>query len=100
MDLDEIKLVLEMMREHDLAEFELERDGDRRIANAVIDTGKRIAPSIGLRQDAEELYWYFLLMAAALLLLGVLFVRDRLELWLQLAGGALVLMWASSVFNG
>ena len=61
--------------------------------------GKRIAPSIGLRQDAEELYWYFLLMAAALLLLGILFVRDRQELWLQLAGGALVLMWASSVFN-
>ena len=27
MDLDEIKLVLDMMREHDLAEFELERDG-------------------------------------------------------------------------
>jgi acetyl-CoA carboxylase biotin carboxyl carrier protein len=27
MDLNEIKLVLEMMREHDLAEFELERDG-------------------------------------------------------------------------
>jgi acetyl-CoA carboxylase biotin carboxyl carrier protein len=29
MDLDEIKLVLEMMREHDLSEFELERDGVR-----------------------------------------------------------------------
>ena len=27
MDLDEIKQILEMMREHDLAEFELERDG-------------------------------------------------------------------------
>jgi acetyl-CoA carboxylase biotin carboxyl carrier protein len=27
MDLDEIKHVLEMMREHDLSEFELERDG-------------------------------------------------------------------------
>jgi acetyl-CoA carboxylase biotin carboxyl carrier protein len=27
MDLDEIKRVLEMMREHDLAEFELEQDG-------------------------------------------------------------------------
>jgi acetyl-CoA carboxylase biotin carboxyl carrier protein len=27
MDLDEIKLVLDMMREHDLAEFELERNG-------------------------------------------------------------------------
>ena len=79
--------------------FELERDGDRRIANALIDTGKRIAPSIGLRQDAEELYWYFLLLAAALILLGFLFVRDRPELWLQFAGGALVLMWVSSVFN-
>jgi acetyl-CoA carboxylase biotin carboxyl carrier protein len=27
MDLDEIKQILEMMREHELAEFELERDG-------------------------------------------------------------------------
>ena len=27
MDLDEIKQILDMMREHDLAEFELERDG-------------------------------------------------------------------------
>jgi Ca-activated chloride channel family protein len=79
--------------------FELERDGDRRIANALIDTGKRIAPSIGLTEDARELYWYFLLLAAALILLGFLFVRDRLELWLQLAGGALVLVWVSSVFN-
>jgi Ca-activated chloride channel family protein len=79
--------------------FELERDGDRRIANALIDTGKRIAPTIGIRQDAEELYWYFLLMAAALILLGCLFVRDRPELWLQFAGGALVLVWVSTVFN-
>jgi Ca-activated chloride channel homolog len=79
--------------------FELERDGDRRIANALIDTGKRIAPTIGIRQDAEELYWYFLLLAAALILLGCLFVRDRPELWLQFAGGALVLVWVSTVFN-
>jgi len=79
--------------------FELEREGDRRIANALIDTGKRIAPSIGLRQDAEELYWYFLLLAAALLLLGFLFVRDRSELWLQFAGGALVLVWVTRAFN-
>jgi hypothetical protein len=55
--------------------FELERDGDRRIANALIDTGKRIAPTIGIREDAEELYWYFLLLAAALLMFGTLFVR-------------------------
>jgi hypothetical protein len=55
--------------------FELERDGDRRIANALIDTGKRIAPSIGLTEDARELYWYFLLLAAAPHHAG--FLRER-----------------------
>ena len=29
MDLDEIKQILELMREHDLAEFELERDSSK-----------------------------------------------------------------------
>ena len=79
--------------------FELDRDGDRRIANTIIDTGKRLAPSLGLAEDAEELYWYFLQIAAAFVVVGSAFVRGRPELWLQLSGGALVLLWASSVFN-
>ena len=79
--------------------FELDRDGDRRIANTIIDTGKRLAPSLGMAQDAEELYWYFLGMAAAFVVAGCLFVRERPELWIQLAGGALVLLWVSSVFD-
>ena len=36
--------------------FELDRDGDRHIANAIIDTGKRIAPSLTVSDDAEQLY--------------------------------------------
>jgi Ca-activated chloride channel family protein len=79
--------------------FELDRDGDRRVANAIIDTGKRLAPSLGLTEDAEELYWYVLLLAAAFLFVGLLFVTDRPALWLQLAGGVAVFVWVSTVFN-
>ena len=75
--------------------FELDRDGDRHIANAIIDAGKRLAPSLGVVEQSEELYWWFLSGAAALLALGMLFLRDRAELWLQLAGAIAVLLVAS-----
>jgi len=79
--------------------FELDRDADRRIANTIIDTGKRLAPSLGMAEDAEELYWYFLGIAAAFIIVGCVFVRAGPELWMQLAGGALVLLWVSSVLD-
>jgi hypothetical protein len=75
--------------------FELDRDSDRRIANAIIDVGKRMAPSLAVSEDAEELYWPFLSFAAAFVAIGLLFVRDRVELGLQLAGGILLLLLAS-----
>ena len=71
--------------------FELDRDGDRQIANALIDYGKRLAPTVTVTDEAEELYWYFLCVAAALAAAGVLFLRERTELWLQLAGAGLAL---------
>jgi Ca-activated chloride channel family protein len=79
--------------------FELDRDGDRHIANAIIDAGKRLAPSLAVSDDAEQLYWYFLSMAAMLAVSGVLFLRDRADLWLQLAGSLLALVWVSRVLN-
>ena len=75
--------------------FELDRDGDRHIANAIIDAGRRLAPSLGVVEQSEELYWWFLCGAAALLALGTLFLREPAELWIQLAGAILVLLAAS-----
>jgi hypothetical protein len=79
--------------------FELDRDGDRRIANAIIDAGKRLAPSITVADDAEQLYWYFLSMAAVFVVSGFFFLRERGDLWLQLAGAGLALLWVSRVLN-
>ena len=66
--------------------FELDRDGDRRIANAIIDAGKRLAPTLGAQEASEDLSWRFLAAAAFFPFIGVLFLRDRSELWLQTAG--------------
>ena len=79
--------------------FELDRDADRRIANTIIDTGQRLAPSLGMAEDAGELFWVFLGIAAAFIIVGCVFVRAGPELWMQLAGGALVLLWVSSVLD-
>jgi Ca-activated chloride channel family protein len=76
--------------------FELDRDGDRHIANAIIDAGKRMSPDLGTTtQQVEELYWWFLLAAAACVGVAVMFIRQRAELWIQLAGAVIVLAVAS-----
>jgi hypothetical protein len=79
--------------------FELDRDGDRYIANAIIDAGKRLAPALTVANDAEPLYWYFLSTAAVFIVSGLLFLRERGDLWLQLAGAGLALLWVSRVLN-
>lgn len=79
--------------------FELDRDGDRRIANAIVDAGRRLAPSFGAEESAEELYWWVLNVAAGFVLLGLLFLRDRAELWLQLAGTIVVFLVVSSLLE-
>jgi Ca-activated chloride channel family protein len=66
--------------------FELDRDGDRHIATSIIDAAKRMAPSLGATEQYEELYWRFLAVAAIFPFLGMLFLRDRAELWLQTIG--------------
>jgi hypothetical protein len=75
--------------------LELDREGDREIANRIIDSARRRAGSRGLEVANEELYWRFLLAAAALMGVGLLFLQERAELWLQAAGAgvALALVW-------
>jgi hypothetical protein len=68
--------------------FELERDPDRDIANALIDAGRRLAPSRIETGGVEELYWRFIVAGAALGACGLLFIRERVELWLLLTGTA------------
>ena len=75
--------------------MELDREGDREIANRIIDAARRRAGSRGLEASNEELYWRFLLAAAVLMVAGLLFLQERVELWLQAAGAgvALALVW-------
>jgi Ca-activated chloride channel family protein len=75
--------------------MELDREGDREIANKIIDAARRRAGSRGLEVANEELYWRFLLLAAVVMAAGLLFLQERAELWLQAAGAsvALTLVW-------
>jgi Ca-activated chloride channel family protein len=72
--------------------FELDRESDRDIANGIIEATRRRAERGELEQSARELYWSALLMAAILLALGVLFLRDRASLALQIATAVVVLI--------
>ena len=75
--------------------FELDRDPDRDIANAIIDAGRRQAPAAIEEGTADELYWRFLAAAMALAALGALLFRERAELWLQFAAATVttVVLW-------
>ena len=74
--------------------FELDRESDRDIANAVIEATRRRAAAGDVEETTRELYWSALLIAAAVLGLGLLFLRDRASLVLQIAAalGALVVL--------
>jgi Ca-activated chloride channel family protein len=79
--------------------FELDRDGDRTIATAIVDAGKRLAPTLGISEEAEDLYWYFIGFAGVLVAFGLLFLRERAELWIQVAGATAVLVLASALIR-
>lgn len=64
--------------------FELDRDSDRDIANAIIDAGRRQAPVTTERGTTEDLYWRFLAGALGAAVVGTLFIRERPELWMHL----------------
>jgi hypothetical protein len=71
--------------------FELDQTSDREIASTIINTTRARAGSRGVEERTDDLYWQFLVLAAALLLAGMLFVRDSAELWLHAVGTGAVL---------
>jgi Ca-activated chloride channel family protein len=78
--------------------FELDREADRDIANLIIDQTRRSAGTTGLQEGTKDLYWNFLYGAGVLLAVGVLFLRDRTALALQLAAAAAVLIFIQTIF--
>jgi len=77
--------------------FELDRDADREIANAIIDAGRRQAPTTTKEGQVQELYWRFLAAAVGLAAFGTVFLRERTELSLQLAAALATALALSSV---
>ena len=69
--------------------FELDRDPDRDIANTIIDAGRRQAPTRIEEGTVEELYWRFVAAAVAAAAIGAIFLRERAELVMHLAGAGL-----------
>jgi Ca-activated chloride channel family protein len=78
--------------------FELGRESDREIANRIISAARRRAGSLGIESTARDLYWQCLLAAAGLLIVGVVFMQERAELWLYAlgTGGALFFVWTAT----
>lgn len=71
--------------------FELDRDPDRDIANAIVDAGRRLAPPKPAEPTVVEFYPRLLAAAIGLAGLGLVFMRGGTEVWLQAALTALAL---------
>jgi Ca-activated chloride channel family protein len=76
--------------------FELDRESDREVANQIIEATRSRAGFQGVQEGTEPLYWRFLVIAAVFVLLGALFLHERAELAIQVAGAAVVLMFVIS----
>ena len=72
--------------------FELDRESDREIANAVIDATRRRAEAASVDESTRDLYWPLLMLAAALLGIGAIFLRDRASLGFLVVAAVVVLV--------
>ena len=72
--------------------FELDRESDREIANAVIDATRRRAEAANVDESTRDLYWPLLLLAAAFLGVGAIFLRDRASLGFLLVAAVIVMV--------
>jgi Ca-activated chloride channel family protein len=77
--------------------FEIGQNTDVDIANEIIGLTRARSLVTLTEPRMEELYWRFLLIAAILAIGGMVFLRDRSELVLQLAGGTLAITSLSAL---
>jgi Ca-activated chloride channel family protein len=76
--------------------LELDRERDMDIALGLVEAARKRAGSRGVTEELDDTYAEFLAAAGLLLVIGVLFLRDRAELALATlgAGGALAIVLA------
>ena len=79
--------------------FELDREADRDIANAIIDAGRRSSPPQVRDPILTDLYWPLLAVASALAALGTPFAQRRAALWWQLVGGAVCVLAVARILS-
>ena len=73
-------------------ESELDRDGDRYIANAIVSSGRRLKPAAGVEESEDQLYWWFLISAAAIAWIGMMLLPRAAEVGLLFAGAVVSLI--------
>jgi Ca-activated chloride channel homolog len=73
--------------------FEIGQGSDRDVAFGLVSRLRQRAKTAQVVQSFDELYWYFLAASAAVLCMGTLLLRRRVELvWQAAAAGAIVLL--------
>ncbi len=78
--------------------FEIDREPDRASALRIIQEA-RSRSTRGLEEQTVDVYWQFLLAAAAMLGLALVLTRERAQLWWQLAGVAVVIFVVVTLTN-
>ena len=65
--------------------FEIDQSSDRDVAFAILSAVRRRAPVAGAEESHRDIYWHFLFSAGMILCLATIVIRQRTELWWQLA---------------
>ena len=75
--------------------YELGMQSDQLTALRILADARQFARRTGREETVEELYWPLLAAAAGWIGLGVLFIKERTQLWWQLAAGLglVVALW-------
>ena len=75
--------------------MELDREGDRDIANRIIDAARKRAGSRGLKSPPRSSTGVSCSPRPSFMTIGLLFLQEKTELWLQAARrrGALTFVW-------
>ena len=79
--------------------FELGLEPDRDVALRIISSVKQRAKVAEVVESHEDFYWQLLFAAGVILCLGTFFLRERMELWGQVAAAACVLFMLATILR-